>query len=427
MVPVADALASILRLTPEREVEEVGLGGACGRVLLETIRADRDQPPFDRSLVDGYAVRAADLKSGGSLRLVGTIAAGRTADFEIGPGEAAAIMTGAPIPSGADASILVEHASSDGRTVSWPLPEFASLAPLEPGANVARRGRDVRSGTPLLPEGTRISPAGVGLLATVGRTRVRVGRRPRIAALSTGDELAHPRRQRLGPAAIRDANSHMLAARCRSLGLPTRRLGIASDAPDALERAIADGLSADALLVSGGVSMGRFDLVEGVLEKLGAKSHIASVAIRPGKPFVFATVGDPVRRLVFGLPGNPVSALTTFDVLVRPALDRWEGLASPARPQVRVRVEAGIANPGPRRAFLPVRVRSGSGGELTARPIPIRGSGDVSAIALANGLVTLPGASALDAGAQATVEPISGFPDPDPGAWRDPREEGPPC
>ncbi len=421
MVPVGEARGAILARTPMLGTEEVGLGAACGRVLRETIRADRDQPPFDRALVDGYAVRAADLGTGRPLRIRGTVPAGRAADFGIGPGEAAAIMTGAPMPSGADAVILVEHTDSDGRRISWPVAGFRSLPPVEPGDQVARRGRDARAGSPLLGEGLRLTPGGIGLLATVGRTRVRVGLRPRIAVLSTGDELAHPRKRSLRTAEIRDANSHMLAARCRALGLRTRRLGFVRDRPVALARAVEEGLREDVLLVSGGVSMGRFDLVEDVLVECGATLHITSVAIRPGKPFVFATVGDPVRRLVFGLPGNPVSALTTLDVLVRPAFDRSEGLADPARPRIRVRLETPVSNPGPRQACLPVRVRSGRNGDLTACPIPIRGSGDISAIALANGLLVLPGTSATPAGAPALVEPLPGFPDPDAAAWRDPR------
>ncbi len=429
MIPVGEARATVLERTPDLGIETVGLGAACGRALRETIRADRDQPPFDRSLVDGYAVRAADLGDAGPpLRLVGTVPAGRAADFAIGAGEAAAIMTGAPMPKGADAVILVEHADADGDAVSWPTPRFASLPPVAPGDQVARRGRDARSGSPLLLPGTRLSPAGIGVLATVGRTRVQVGRRPRIAVLSTGDELAHPRKRRLRAGAIRDANSHMLAARCRALGLRVRRLGFVRDQPDALFRAIREGLRADVLLVSGGVSMGRFDLVEDVLTELGAALHITSVAIRPGKPFVFATIDAPgTPRLIFGLPGNPVSALTTLEVLVRPALDRAEGMADPTRPRMRVRLEAPVSNPGPRQAFLPVRVHCDENGALAARPIPIRGSGDIAAISLANGLLTLPGTESASAGASALVEPLPGCPDPGAAAWSDPRPGSPPC
>ncbi len=425
MVPVAEALRVILERTPSLGSEEAGLGRVAGRVLAETIRADRDQPPFDRALVDGFAVRAADLNAGGSLSIRGTIPAGERAGFRVGPGEAAAIMTGAPMPEGTDAAIMVEHTTSDEKTVSWPIPGLPSPPRVAPGIGVARRGRDVRAGTPLLASGTRVTPAGIGLLATVGRTRIRVGRRPTVAVLSTGNELAHPRKQTLHDAEIRDANGPMLIARTRSLGLSARRLPIASDHPDALARRIREGLEADVLLLSGGVSMGRFDLVEDILEQLGATLHITSVAIRPGKPFVFATIGDPVRHWIFGLPGNPVSALTTFEVLARPSLERAEGLSDATRPQVPVRLEAPVANPGPRQAFLPARVRGSDAGVLTAFPIPIRGSGDISAIALANALLILPAQDSAEAGAEVFATPLTGFPDPGVAAWHDPRNGAP--
>lgn len=417
---VEEALERILAIEP-LPGESVGLARVRGRTLRERVTADRDLPPFDRSMLDGYAVRRTALLEGPvRLPIVGEIPAGVAPDFAIGPREAAAIMTGAPTPAGADCVVKVEDTTRDGNFMEWPAPGRPDAIP-GPGYGVSPRASEVRKGTTLLEPGVRLSSAAVGLLATVGHVQIRVGRLPRVAVLSTGDELTHPRTQRLRPGQIRDANSHLIAARCRALGLPTRRLGHVVDEPLQLASEINRGLRADALIVSGGVSMGRFDLVEPALEDQGIHLHIAAVAIRPGKPFVFGTAADGGPPIVFGLPGNPVSALTTFEVLARPALDRLQGRRDPRRPRVPVRLAAPISNRGPRRAFLPARVWTGPGGELVAMPVRSAGSADIGAVALANALLVVPeNAGTVPPGETLSCQPLGDPPDPGPG-WHDPR------
>lgn len=420
MIPVEEALRRILERTERLPAETVGLGEARGRVLQEDVLADRDLPPFDRSAVDGYAVRAACLANGGRLRVVDQVPAGVVPRVPVGPGEAAAVMTGAPISEGADAAIMVEDTVREGDFVVWPAPG-RNPPPLAPGNRVTARGAEVRKGATLLEAGIRVTPAGVGLLATVGKARVAVASRPRVAVFSTGDELRHPRTRRPGPAQIRDANSHLIAARCRALGLPVRRLGFAPDDPERLAATIRSGLTADVLFVSGGVSMGRYDYVEPVLERAGVRLLVTAVAIRPGKPFVFGVREGSRPVLVFGLPGNPVSALTTFEVFARPALEALQGIADPRPARPRVRLLAPVSNRGPRRAFLPARAGLAEDGALAARPIRSQGSGDIAAVALANALVVVPeDAGTVPAGESVEAQPLPGFPDAGTG-WHDPR------
>lgn len=428
MIPVSEALRIVLERTPEAPPEEVPISRAAGRVLRETVRADRDFPPFDRAAVDGYAVRAADLASGEArLRVSGLSRAGRSPRFVVRPGRAAAVMTGAPMPEGADAAIPVEHTEEEGGFVSWPRPGpgAAGGAPPAAGSRITRRGAEAAAGSRLLAPGARLTAAGAGLLAAVGRTRVSVGRRPSAAVVSTGDELAHPSARRIGPARIRDANSWLLAARCRACGLETRRLGIVRDRPEALASAIRRGLEAEMLFLSGGVSAGRFDHVEEVLAAAGVRLLITAVAIRPGKPFVFGAAEPPGRTLVFALPGNPASALTTFEVFAAPAIRRFEGLSAPEPAPVRASLGGALPAAGPRRAYLPARLTAGPDGSLRAFPIRSRGSGDLSALALANGLVILPeGRGPARPGEEVSVLPLDAGPDPvgEGGGWHDPRE-----
>ncbi len=420
MISVEETLRRILERTPVLPAERVGLASARGRVLREAVFADRDLPPFDRSAVDGYAVRAACLAGGGRLRIVDQIPAGTMPRIPVGPGEAAAVMTGAPIPQGADAAIMVEDTVRNGDFVGWPAPG-RNPPPVRAGDRMTARGAEVRAGAKLLEAGGRVSAAALGLLATVGKVEVAVGRRPRVAVFSTGDELRHPRTATPRPAQIRDANSHMIAARCRGMGLPTRRLGFAPDDPQALAETIASGLESDVLFISGGVSMGRYDYVEPVLEAAGVRLLVTAVAIRPGKPFVFGITEESRPILVFGLPGNPVSALTTFEVLARPALQKMEGIPDPRSPRPSVRLLAPVTQHGPRRAFLPARVGISENGELTAQPIRSQGSGDIAAVALANALVIVPeDAGTIPAGERVAAQPLPGFPDAGP-EWHDPR------
>jgi len=379
VIPAEEALEVVLREAGALPAEEVALEDALGRVLAEEVRSDRDLPPFDRAAMDGYALRAADVAGAPTaLVVVGEVPAGRWPDREVGAGEAIRIMTGAPVPQGATAVQPVER--------TRPLDEFrvTILAPVAEGANVAPRGSEVRAGDLVLERGRLIDPAAVAVLASAGRARVQVGRRPVVAVLVTGDELvavaAVP-----GPGQIRNSNGPALAAQARLAGAVVRVLGLAPDQTEPIAAAVAEGLKADLLVVSGGVSVGDFDLVEPVLAGHGVSFLFTQVAIKPGAPLVF---GRRAQTLVFGLPGNPVSAQVTFDLFVRAALLKMQGARVLTRPRVTVELLGPVKNRSGRRAHLPARVRS-EGGHLVARPVRSQGSGDLVAHARANALLLM--------------------------------------
>ena len=306
---------------------EVALDDALSRVLAEDVVSDLDLPPFDRAAMDGYALRASDVADApAALEVVGEVRAGQWPDLTVGPGQAVRIMTGAPLPPGADAVQQVEK--------TQPLDEFRVTirSPVEPGANVAPRGSEVRAGDVVLARGRVIDPAAIAVLASAGKARVRVARRPVVALLVTGDEIvdvsASP-----APGQIRNSNGPAVAAQARLAGATVRLLGVAPDRQEAIAEALGAGLAADVLVVSGGVSAGDYDLVEPALLGLGATFLFTKVAVKPGAPLVFGRRGE---TLVFGLPGNPVSAQVTFDLFVRPALLRMQGAAVVSRPRVAV-------------------------------------------------------------------------------------------
>lgn len=380
MIPVDEALKIVLDHTPRLGVEEVALGDAVGRVLAEEVRADSDLPPFARAAMDGYAVRAADVSGGAAvLAVAGQVRAGQVPDRPLGPGEAIQIMTGAPVPAGADAVQPVERTrpAADGRRVEI-------LGPVTPGAHVAPQGCEARAGDLLLSPGVVIDPAAVAVLAAAGCARVRVGRRPQVSVLVTGDELVEvwdrPTRGR-----IRNTNSWAVEAQARWAGAEVRSLGVVPDSVEPIADAVREGLQADVLVVSGGVSEGAFDFVEQVLARFDVGLLFTKVAIKPGAPLVFGRRGD---RLVFGLPGNPVSAQVTFDVFVRSALLRMQGGTTVRRPEVEVELTAPVSNRSGRRAHLPARARWHEG-RFRAEPVVSAGSADVVAHARANVLVVL--------------------------------------
>jgi molybdopterin molybdotransferase len=395
MIPVEQALEIVLRETGVLPPEEVGLDDALSRVLAEDVRSDTDLPPFDRAAMDGYAVRAADVAGAPvALEVKGEVRAGQWPDLVVGPGQAVRIMTGAPVPRGATAVQQLEKTQA--------LDEFrvTILEPAVEGANVARRGSQVREGDVVLSRGRMIDPAAVAVLASAGKGRVRAARRPAVGILVTGDEIvdvtAVP-----GPGQIRNSNGPAVAAQARLAGGEVRLLGVAPDRPEALETALRAGLSADVLVVSGGVSAGDYDLVEPALLELGATFLFTKVAIKPGAPLVFGRLG---RTLVFGLPGNPVSAQVTFDLFVRPALLKMQGARVLSRPRVRVELLAGVTNRSGRKNHLPVRVRF-EGGRLAARPVRSTGSSDLAAHARANALAVVDAdRTAVEAGE--TVEAV---------------------
>jgi molybdopterin molybdotransferase len=379
MIPVEDALEIVRQETPVLPSEEVALEDALGRVLSEGVRSAGDMPPFDRAAMDGYAVRAADVKEAPvALEVVGEVRAGQWPEVEVGPAQAVRIMTGAPVPRGATAVQPVEK--------TRPLDEFrvTVLVPVEEGAHVAPRGCEVKKGDTVLARGRLVDAAAVAVLAATGHTRVRVGGRPRVALLVTGDEVVAVG-ERPGPGQIRNSNGPAIAALARLAGAEVLSLGVAPDCEEAIGEAVRAGLDTDLLVVSGGVSAGDYDLVEPVLEEAGVTFFFTGVAIKPGAPLVFGRRG---RTLVFGLPGNPVSAQVTFELFVRPALLLMQGARAVARPRVAVELLAPLRNRSGRKAHAPARVRW-EDGRFVARPVRSMGSGDLVAHARANALVVL--------------------------------------
>ena len=259
----------------------------------------------------------------------------------------------------------------------------------------------------VLRSGTRLDPAAVAVAATVGKTRLVVGRRPQASVIATGDELVHPSGAP-GPGQIRNSNGFSLVAQCRQAGASASHLGVAQDDEASLEKLIRTGLGDDVLLLSGGVSMGRFDLVEKVLEALGVRLLFEAVALKPGKPLVFGLSDD--GTLVFGLPGNPVSTMVTFELFVRTAMARLEGASDPRRALIAATLDANLRNRGPRRAFLPGWVRPDDDGKLVAYPVRTKGSGDIVAFSKANALLVVPeDRDAIPAGDVVRFYPLDSF------------------
>ncbi len=401
MLAVDEALSIVLQNAQPLETEEINFHACVGRLLREDVVADIEMPPFPRSAVDGFAVRAVDLAHvPARFKVVGEIPAGTFPDFRVGRGEAAQIMTGAPVPDGADAVQMVEQSRLDGDHVEL-------FEAVQSGQNVAPRGSEVARGDIVLRSGTRLDPPAVAVSATVGKTRLVVGKRPSASVIATGDELVHPSKLP-GPGQIRNSNGFSLAAQCTQAGSSTHYLGVAKDTESSLEELIRQGLGDDLLLLSGGVSMGRFDLVEKVLEKLGVRLLFEAVALKPGKPLVFGLSND--GTLVFGLPGNPVSTMVTFELFVRAAIARLEGASHPVRPLLKAALGAKLANRGSRRAFLPGWVRSDENGALLAYPIATRGSGDIVAFSKANALLIVPeDRDAIPTGDDVRFYPLDSF------------------
>ncbi len=380
----------------------VPLPASQGRVLAEPVYLDRDQPPFDRSMRDGYAVKSRDLDPlPARLRCVGEIKAGEVPTRVLKSGEAIQIMTGAPAPEGADAVVMVEH------TERLPKDDVAVFRSLPPGANIAPTGSERRQGELLMPPSTRLGVLEMGALAAVGKAQVRVFRRPAAGILATGDELVDVD-QEPGPGQIRNSNAYSLSAQVVSHGGAPRVLDTAGDTLDPLRRQISLGLENDILLVSGGVSAGKYDLVEDVFEELGIQIQFEAVSMRPGKPTVFARRG---RQFVFGLPGNPVSTFVAFELFVVPVLQALQGLPAGSLKMVRGRLQDRIQEKSGRTALLPATV-SVESGDIRIQPVSWKGSADLFSLADANGLVVVPlECREMSAGQQADAllfEPMTG-------------------
>jgi molybdopterin molybdotransferase len=343
------------------------------RVLAEDVVADRDYPPFNRSIRDGYAVRPADVSSVPvTLECLGEVRAGESLPGTVGPGECVEIMTGAPLPAGADAVVMIEHVRVQGSRVEV-------LRTVGPNENVVRQGSEAAKGSRVLPGGRRLGPGELGLLASVGKARVRVFRPPQVAILPTGDELV-PYDALPGPYQIRNSNAVALAALVVAVGGVPRQLGIAPDQRQVLHRLILEGLESDLLLLSGGVSMGKYDFVGQVLSELGAEFFIQGVAMRPGKPLVFGRCGE---KFFFGLPGNPVSAYVTFELFVRPAIAMLGGARFESPSFLRARLGRAYDHKLGLTAFMPARVEV-QNGEPVVDLVAWQGSGDLVGVAAAN-------------------------------------------
>jgi molybdopterin molybdotransferase len=345
---------------------------ALGYVLAQNLSADRDYPPFDRATRDGYAVRAAEAIAGASLRCGGEIKAGDARLQPLASKTCIQIMTGAAVPSDADAVVMIEHTHHDGETI-----QFQETA--TPGQNIVAQGSEAAKDQILLHSGTKLGYAELGLAAQVGATQMRCAKKPRVAILSTGDEIV-PAHATPGPFQIRNSNSISLSAQAREAGAEPIILGNAADRLDNLRENIRRGLKEDILVLSGGVSMGKYDLVEDVLKEFGAVFYFDAVAIRPGKPAVFAIcAGKPV----FGLPGNPISTMVTFELFVAPAIDLLSGATPRSLPLLRATLAEPLKERPGMTHFLPATVQW-CNGPAEVRPLSWKGSGDTVTMAKAN-------------------------------------------
>jgi molybdenum cofactor synthesis domain-containing protein len=390
MLPVPEAVHIVLAQAAPLPAESVPLVAAQGRVLAEKVLADSDLPPFDRAQMDGYAVRSDDLQTvPARLKIVGEAAAGAGWHSELRAGEAVRIMTGAPVPAGADSVQKVEVTREDGRFIVIDKPTKA-------GQFIVPRASEIRAGEVVLRAGEIVNAAKMAALASFGYAQVSVGARPRVAILATGSELARvdetPARDQ-----IRDSNTYSLAAYAALAGATVERLPLAGDDPQLLQNVIADAAQrADVLVLSGGVSMGVYDFTKTALRALGAEIYFERVSLRPGKPTVFARLG---RTLAFGLPGNPVSVSVTFNLFVRPALLALQGAAEPTPPHDTAILSNAVKGSLERASYLPARLRTNDAGQLVAEPLKWGGSSDFVAFTRAAALIIVPaGARRYEAG-----------------------------
>jgi molybdopterin molybdotransferase len=381
MIPVDEALGRILEDLPQPVAEKIDSLAACGRVLAEDVAAATEIPPFSRSAVDGYAVRSADVSTvPAELKCVGESRAGAGSRSTLEPCQAIPTMTGAPIPAGADAVQMIEmtRRSADGARV-------VILKAVHPGENVIPAGSQASAGDVVLETGRYIGPAEAAILATFGRRELQVFRKPRVALAATGDELVEPD-QAPGPDQIRNSNVTSLTAQLRRLGLEPEYLGIARDDKFQIRRVVLEGLRRDVLILTGGVSVGAYDFVGEIIQEIGLEVIFSGVAVRPGKPTVF---GRQAGRLVFGLPGNPISTFVSFELFVRPALERICGLASTGLYRVHGRLLSQVKHKADRTSYLPAWI-SWDGEGWAVRPLLWKGSSDIIGFSRANSLFILP-------------------------------------
>jgi molybdopterin molybdotransferase len=385
MLRIEDALDIILRHTPTLDEEEVRLGQAFGRVLRRDCASDLDLPPFDRARMDGYALRAAETAAASPehpvrLREIGEAAAGRAFEGRVNAGEAVRIMTGAPAPPGADAVEKIEVI----RILDGGLIEIE--APVKPGQFIAPRGVEARAGDVMVKSGERVTAPVAATLASFGAARLKVSRKPRLALLSTGTELVEVE-ERPGPSQIRNSNTYSLAGYAEAAGAEVLSAGIAPDDFQATRAAISEALSkSDVVMLSGGVSVGDYDLVKPALGDLGAEILVEKVAMHPGKPTVFAKLGE---KIVFGLPGNPVSVAVSFHLFARPALLKMQGASDIHLPRMKAYATKTVKGAPPRRSHQPARLAIRDG-RAEAEPLKWSGSSDLVAFMGADCLIVVP-------------------------------------
>ncbi len=403
LTPLHEAQKVVLDATTVLGLEKISLLDALGRVLGEDIVAERDNPPWDNSAMDGFAVRWDDIKQEHAIQQSVTLAviedvpAGKMPSRTVGPGQAIRIMTGAPIPRGADTVIKVEDTEQT--------PDSVRVFKPEPrGANIRPQGEDVKKGDCIIAKGTRIRPGEAGMLAILAKSFVFVYQRPRVAILSTGDELADLD-ERFSEEKIINSNSYGIAAAVQEAGGIPLLLGIARDNPAALTEKISHGLNADILVLSGGVSMGDYDFTKAVFRDLGAEMNFWKLAIRPGQPLAFGKIQG---KLAFGLPGNPVSSMVTFEQLVRPCILKMAGRRRYGRPVVQAVFQEKFSKRADRRHFLR-GVLTREDGVFKVRTTGDQGSGILTSMVKANCLIDVPvEVERLNPGDQVTVQLLSG-------------------
>ncbi|HOW84625.1 MAG TPA: molybdopterin molybdotransferase MoeA [Candidatus Aminicenantes bacterium] len=401
MIEFAEARALVLAAARRLPAETVPLAETLGRTLARDVKAREAVPPFTKSAMDGYAVRSADTRPGEAgaglppaavLEVIEDLPAGRTSRKEVGPGQAVRIMTGAPLPRGADAVVMVEDTEAAGRMVRV-------RRAVKAGDNIGLAGEDLEKGETALVGGALLGPAEIGLLAAAGWARVPVARRPRLAVIATGDEIVEPG-ERLGRGRIRNANGPALTAMARQAGADAAYLGIARDKNASLAARLARTRGADVVVLSGGVSVGDYDLVKAELEASGVKPVFWKVRIKPGKPVFFGVRG---RQMVFGLPGNPTSSLVTFWLFVRPAIDRLLGRAAVGPEAGTAVLDTAIAVKPGRMQFLRGRI-VGRGPVLKVVPYEDQRSGVLRSMVHSRVLIVLPAdASRLEAGREVEI------------------------
>jgi molybdopterin molybdotransferase len=403
LTQLQDAQQVVLDAAPVLGLEKVSILDALGRVLSEDILAERDNPPWDNSAMDGFAVRWEDIKQEQAIQkpvtlsVIEDVSAGTMPSKVVGPGQAIRIMTGAPIPRGADTVLKVE----DTEPTSDSVRVFKAESK---GANIRPQGEDVKKGDCIIAKGTRIRPSEAGMLAILAKPFVFVYQRPRVAILSTGDELADLD-ERFSEEKIINSNSYGIAAAVQEAGGIPLLLGIARDTPMALKEKIAQGLTADILVLSGGVSMGDYDFTKAVFRELGADMNFWKLAIRPGQPLAFGKIQG---KLAFGLPGNPVSSMVTFEQLVRPALLKMSGCRTYGRPVVQAVFQETFSKRGDRRHFLR-GILTREEGVFKVRTTGDQGSGILTSMVKANCLIDVPvEVERLNPGDQVAVQLLSG-------------------